>query len=66
MLAGRSTDIPSRSVAVEGRIWASPDADSGVGPAITFGRPALSRKIIASSVSGSTPWRSAAASIGSR
>ena len=53
MLWARSTDIPSRSVAVEGRIWARPDADSGVGPAITCGRPALSRKITASSTSGS-------------
>ena len=63
MLAARSTHIPSRSVAVEGMIWARPEAASGVGPAITSGRPALSRKITASSVSGSTPWRSAAASI---
>ena len=53
--AARSTFIPSRSVAVEGRIWASPEADSGVGPAIASGRPALSRKMIASSVSGATP-----------
>ena len=66
MLCGRSTDIPSRSVAVEGRIWPSPDADSGVGPAITSGRPALSRKISASSVSGSRSWRRAAAAIWSR
>ena len=29
MLCGRSTDIPSRSVAVEGRIWPRPAADSG-------------------------------------
>jgi hypothetical protein len=62
----RSTSIPSRSVAVEGMIWASPLAASGVGPAITWERPALSRKIIASSVFASTPRSPAARSISSR
>ena len=66
MLRARSTFIPSRSVAVEGMIWASPVAERGVPSAITVGRPALSRKTIASSTSGSTPWRFAAASISSR
>ena len=50
----RSTRIPSRSVAVEGMIWASPAAESGDGPAVTSGRPADSRKITASRTSGST------------
>ena len=39
---------------VEATIWASPDASPGSLPAITSGRPALSRKTIASSRSGST------------
>ena len=66
MLAGRSTRMPSSSVAVAGRICASPEAASGVGPAITRGRPALSSMIIASSKAGSVPACGAAASISSR
>ncbi len=55
--------MPSRSVAADGVICASPDANSGVLPAITSGRPALSRKTSASSRSGLTSCAAAALSI---
>jgi hypothetical protein len=61
-----SISIPSRSIPVEARIWVSPEAASTSLPAITSGRPALSRKTIASIRSGSTSAPLAAVSISSR
>ena len=50
-------------MAVEGMIWVRPEAELGVPSAITWLRPALSKKTIASSVFGSTPAGPAACSI---
>ena len=50
-----STVMPSRLRPVSARIWVSPTAPSSLGSAAASGRPALSRKTIASIVSGSRP-----------
>jgi hypothetical protein len=62
-LAARSTRMPRKFVAVSARICVSPAACAGSFPAITSGRPALSRKTSASSMSALTPLPATAASI---